>query len=172
MSYFNDDHNSPMVRGIFRYLNHGQDMKAGEREALLAVIAFRILILSDFLIGLAWLLGAANRTRTPVYALANSAFEFMPGGAIRWWGGILVVLALGAAISSYGKSENRTMAFVTGIVMFWSYWLLNDVYSAFSHHGSLSAVPVVAITILGHIRIPLSSYRITPGAYLERDDAE
>lgn len=161
------------LTGLF-FSKYHADMPIVERENLLARVTFRSLCVLSTLIGLAWLLGDPNRSTAVSYATVRDLGHalHLQGDPVRWFGGLVLLLGIGGLVSSFLKSEERTMAFATGLVMFWTYWLVNSLYALTLDRASLISPCFNAFLVIGHLRAPLSSHRITIRAYPPPSDHE
>jgi hypothetical protein len=118
------------------------DHEAAKRRLLVARIFAYVVLGLNLCMGLAWLLASPDRSMTAAYLPARQIHKMvgLPADAARWWGGLLVILALFALAALIEGHDRRLRIASAPLVGYWIFWALAFAVGAFANNGGI--VPI------------------------------
>jgi hypothetical protein len=132
-----------------------------QQPPALATLVTELVLLCDIGIGLSWVMSAPSRSDVPALHTARLILGFLPGESMRWYGGLLAVLASAALFAMTRLNDAAARRYFAVLVPFWTFFVLIYVTAALSvPNASLTAPWVTAIVLIGHVR-PLLTVDLT-----------
>lgn len=132
-----------------------------QQPPALATLVTELVLLCDIGIGLSWLLSASSRSDVPALHTARLILGFLPGESMRWYGGLLAVLASAALLAMTRLNDAAARRCFIFLVPFWAFFLLVYLTASLSvPNASLAAPWTAAIVLIGHVR-PLLTVDLT-----------
>lgn len=138
----------------------------GDLAAEVAKRTAILVLITDAVIGLFWMLGSPNRSNGPVYKPVRDLIPpWLPGDPARWWGGTILLLAVVTwLLMRYGSEVTTRSAFAV-ITAYWAGWFVAYFWGAVTEpRAGWAPIGYAAMCVIGNRRPAVSPQRVSTKA--------
>lgn len=121
-----------------------------------------LVLVIDAILGLGWLLADPNRSRGPVYKPIRDLTNWLPGDPARWWGAIVLILAIAAWLAMRYSSEIRARHIFVFLTGYWAAWSVAYFWGLVTQpHAGIAAFGLSLMAIVGNRRPAIAPQRVS-----------